>query len=189
MGFPGGSDGKESACNAEDLCSVPGLGRSPGERNGYPLHYSFLENSMEQRSLASYIPQGCKESDVTERLTQSSGLKNLLLRKIYFKHQPSQLYPSVVVQLLSHVQLFATPWTATHQASLSFTIFWSLLKLMSTESVMPFNHLILCCPLLLLPSVFPGIRVFPNESSLCIRWPKSIGVSASALVLPMNIQG
>ena len=73
---------------------------------------------MEQRSLASYIPQGCKESDVTERLTQSSGLKNLLLRKIYFKHQPSQLYPSVVVQLLSHVQLFATPWTAAHQASL-----------------------------------------------------------------------
>ena len=83
----------------------------------------------------------------------------------------------------------ATPWAAARQVSLSLTISWSLPKLMSTESVMPFNHLILCCPLLLLPSVFPGIRVFPNESSLCIRWPKSIGVSASASVLPMNIQG
>ena len=87
---------------------------------------------MEQRSLASYIPPGCKESDVTERLTQSSGLKNLLLRKIYFKHQPSQLYPSVVVQLLSHVQLFATPWTLACQAPLSMEFsrqeYWSVLS-------------------------------------------------------------
>ena len=102
---------------------------------------------MEQRSLASYIPQGCKESDVTERLTQSSGLKNLLLRKIYFKHQPSQLYPSVVVQLLSHVQLFATPWTATHQASLSFTFSWSLLKLLSSDATQPFHSLLSPSPL------------------------------------------
>ena len=69
----------------------------------------------------------------------------------------------VVVQLLSHAQLFATPWTAACQVSLSFTISWSLLKLMSIESVMPSNHLILCCPLLLLPSIFPSIRVFSNE--------------------------
>ena len=69
----------------------------------------------------------------------------------------------VVVQSLSHVQLFATPWTATLQASLSFTISWSLLKLASIESVMPSNHLILCRPLLLLPSIFPSIRVFSNE--------------------------
>ena len=78
----------------------------------------------------------------------------------------------VVVQSLSCIHLFATPWTAAHQASLSFTISLSLLKLMSIESVIPFNHLILCRPLLLLPSIFPSIRVFSNESALCIRWPK-----------------
>ena len=77
----------------------------------------------------------------------------------------------VVVQSLSCVCLFAIPWTAAHQASLSFTISWSLNKLMSIESVMPSIYLILCHPLVLLPSVFPSIRVFSNESSLCIRWP------------------
>ena len=78
----------------------------------------------------------------------------------------------VVVQSLSHVQLFVTPWTAAHQASLSFTVSQSLLKLMSIESVMPYNHLILCYPLLLLPSIFPSIRVFSIELALSIRWPK-----------------
>ena len=76
------------------------------------------------------------------------------------------------VQSFSHVRLFATPWTAAHQASLSLTISWSLLKLMSVESVMSSNHLILCHPLLLLPSIPPSIRVFSNESALRIRWPK-----------------
>ena len=90
--------------------------------------------------------------------------------------------------LLSCVRLFLTPWTAACQASLSITDSWSLLKLMSIELVMPSNHLILCHPLLLLPSIFPSIRVFSNESALCIRWPKSIGVSASTSVLPMNTQ-
>ena len=87
------------------------------------------------------------------------------------------------VQSLSRVQLFATPGTAACQASLSFTNSWSLLKLMSIESVMPSNHLILCCPLLLLPSIFPSIRVFSNESVLHIRWPKywrlSFSISSS----------
>ena len=78
----------------------------------------------------------------------------------------------VVVQSLSHVQLFATPWTAACQASLSFTISQSLLKLMSIESVMPCNHLVLCCPFRLLPSIFPSIRVFSNDSALHIRCPK-----------------
>ena len=78
----------------------------------------------------------------------------------------------VLIQSLSHVQLFATPWTAAHQDSLSFTISWSLLQLMSTESVMPSNHLVLCHPLVLLPSIFLSIRVFSNESALRIRWPK-----------------
>ena len=76
------------------------------------------------------------------------------------------------VQSLSHVRLFATPWPAARQTSLSITNFWSLLKLMFIESVMPSNHLILCRPLLLPPSIYPSIRVFSNESVLCIRWPK-----------------
>ena len=76
------------------------------------------------------------------------------------------------VQSLSLVRLFASPWTAACQASLSITSSQSLLKLMSIKSVMPSNHLILCHPLLLLPSIFPTIRVFSNESVLCIRWPK-----------------
>ena len=76
------------------------------------------------------------------------------------------------VQSLSRVQLFATPWTATYQASLSITNSWSLLKLISIELEMPSNYLILCHPLLLPPSIFPRIRVFSNESVLHIRWPK-----------------
>ena len=79
----------------------------------------------------------------------------------------------------SHVRVFATSWTAAHQASLSITNSQSLLKLMSIESVMPSNHLILCYPLLLLPSIFPSIRVFSNESVLLIRWPKSFSFSIS----------
>ena len=78
----------------------------------------------------------------------------------------------VVVQLLSRVQLFVTPWTAAHQASLSFIISLSWLKLMSIEALMPSNHLVFCCPLVLWPSIFPSIRVFSNESALRIRWPK-----------------
>ena len=80
----------------------------------------------------------------------------------------------LVIHSLSHVWLFATPWTVARQASLSFTISQSLLKLMSIESVMPSSHLILCRPLLLLPSIFPNIRVFSIESALCIRWPNSV---------------
>jgi len=94
----------------------------------------------------------------------------------------------LVVQSLSHVQLFAIPWTATCQASLSFTVSQNLLTLMPIDSVTPSNNLTLCHPLLLLPSIFPSIRFFSKELSLCIRWP-SIGASASASVFPMNIQG
>ena len=89
-----------------------------------------------------------------------------------------------LVQSLTHVQLFATPWTAACQASLFFTISWSLLKLMSIESMMSSSHLILCHPLLLLPSIFPSIRVSSNESVLCIRWPKYWSVSFS--ISPSN---
>ena len=76
------------------------------------------------------------------------------------------------VQSLSHVQLFATPWTETYQASLFITIFRSLLKLMYIHSVMPSKHFILCCPLLSLPSIYPSIRLFSNETALFIKWPK-----------------
>ena len=103
------------------------------------------------------------------------------------------------VQSPSHVWLFATPWTAAHQISMSIINTQSLLKLMSIKLMMPSNHLILCCPFFLLPSIFPSIRVFSNESVLCIQWPKkkkirvrvsgqSIEVSALASVLLMNIQ-
>ena len=88
------------------------------------------------------------------------------------------------VQLLSRVRLFVTPWTAAHQASLSIANSWSLLKLMSMESVMPSNHLILCYPLFLPPAIFPSIRVFSNESVLCIRWPKYWSFSFS--ISPSN---
>ena len=88
------------------------------------------------------------------------------------------------VQSLSHVRLFATPWTATRQASLSITNSQRLLKLMSIESVMTSYYLIFCRPLLLLPSIFPSIRVFSNESVLCIRWPKYWSFSFS--ISPSN---
>ena len=99
---------------------------------------------------------------------------------------PSFLF--VAIQSLKWVRLFVTPWTAARQASLSSIISRSLLRLMSIESVMYSNHFILCCPLFLLPSIFPSIRVFSNELALRIRW-QSIGASASTSVFPMNIQG
>ena len=86
----------------------------------------------------------------------------------------------VFIQLLSCVQLFATPWTAAHQASRSFTISWGLLKLTSIKSVMPSNQLIFCRPLLLPPSIFPSTRIFSNESVLCIWWPKYWSFSFSS---------
>ena len=88
------------------------------------------------------------------------------------KHMKTCSTVLLIVQSLSHVQLIAIPWTAARQTSLSFTISWSLLKLRSFESVIPSNHLILCPLLLLLPSVFPNIGIFSNESALHIRWPK-----------------
>ena len=116
------------------------------------------------------------------KMTVSPLLTNTLFKednlKLYkYPHSPLTLfnnfsiYQWVVVQLLSHVWLFATPWTAASQASLSFTISQSFLKLISIELMMPSNHLILCHPLFL-PSIFPSIRIFSHESVLCIRWPK-----------------
>ena len=108
----------------------------------------------------------------------SQKLENLVLQKAWPK------YKLISVQSLSRVRLFVTPWTAACQASLSTTNSWSLLKLMSIELVMPSNHLILCRPLLLLPSIFPSIRVFSNQSVLHVRWPKYWSFSLS--VSPSN---
>ena len=101
--------------------------------------------------------------------------------KIKFRMKSSQLSS---VQSLSHVWPFVTPWTALRQASLSVTNSCSLLKLMSIKSMMPSNHLFLCCPLLLLPSILSSIRVFSSESVLCIRWPKYCSFSFS--ISPSN---
>ena len=106
----------------------------------------------------------CKVWEVTQGSNMISGEDGSLRPAV-------QKALSSTVQSVSHVQLFVTPWTTAHQASLSITNSWRLLKLMIIESVMPSNHLILCCPLLP-PSIFPSIRVFSNESVLCIRWPK-----------------
>ena len=97
-------------------------------------------------------------------------------------------YKLFVVQSLSRLRLFATPWTTARQISLFFTMSQSLLKLMSIESVMLSNHFILCHPILLLSSIFPSIRVYSNESALCIWWP-NFGASASASVIPVNMEG
>jgi len=106
-----------------------------------------------------FLPIPCRCLDASARLP---GQQRIHLLLIQFNS----------VQSLSHVQLFVTPWTAAHQASLSNTNSQNPPKLMFIESVMPSNHLILCHPLLLLPSIFPSIRVFSNESALLIRWPK-----------------
>ena len=103
---------------------------------------------------------------VSSHLNEKSSEKPVVRHNLQINYQFSS------VQLLSHIRLFATPWTAAYQASLSITNSQSLLKLTSIKSVMPSNHLILCCRLLLLPSIFPSIRVFSKESILCIRWPK-----------------
>ena len=97
-----------------------------------------------------------------------------LIFPLAYCSQYIHMYSHVIssVQLISPLRLFATPWTAARQAFLSITNSQSFLKLMSVQLVMPSNHLILCCPLLLLPSIFPSIRVFSNESVLRIRWPK-----------------
>ena len=102
-------------------------------------------------------------------------MRNELSLNYSDEHQKPLCFPSkafVVVQSLSCVRLFVTPWTAARQASLPFTVSWSLLKLMSLESAMPSNHVIFYISHLPLPSIFPSIRIFSDESVLCIRWPK-----------------
>ena len=105
---------------------------------------------------------------VASKITADSDPSHGIQRRLLLEKKPM----TNLAIVLSHVQHFVTPWTAERQASLSFTNSWSLLKLMPIESVMPSNHLILCRPFLLLPSIPPSIRVFSNESTLRMRWPK-----------------
>ena len=135
------------------------------------------------------------------KIPQRSSKSPSKIHKLCFKNYQSRLTIQVTVQTsevnnhvilnsvqsLSHVQLFATPWIAACQISLSITNSWSLLKLMSIEAVMPCNHLILCWPLLLPPSIFPSTRVF-SESQFFASGGQSTGVSASTPIFPMNIQ-
>ena len=125
----------------------------------------------------SYGPQGSPPPRLPKAVLSSCFVINFTLL-----FSSCRLVPccSLVVQLLSHVLFFATPWTAACQASMSF-VSQSLLKLMSIESVMPSNHLIPCGPLLLLPSIFPSLGVFSNESALCIRWPNTTSVFSKEL--------
>ena len=147
--------------------SIPGSERSPGGGNGNQLQYSCLENPYGQRSLVSYTVHG-----VTKCQTQLRDWAQTIISS---------------VQSLSRVWLFVIPWTPAHQASLSIANSQCPPRPMSIESVMPSNHLILCRPLLLLPSIFPSMRVF-SLSQFFTSGGQSIGVSASTSVLPMNTQ-
>ena len=141
----------------------------------------FLKNRVGQRSFG--LNQGSSRMQRFEeglfawqQKDKQSSFKNE--QRLWIDNSPKK--DTVFIQSLSCVQLFATPWTAASQASLSFTISWSLLKLMPIESMMSSNRLILCCPLLLLISIFPNIMVFSNESALHIGWPKHWSFSNSS---------
>ena len=182
-----------------DAGSIPGFGRSPGNGNGNPIQYSCLENPMieETDGLQSVGSQriGHKWSGLALTHTQLYMTLcspkffhdyNLVLTKTLWCRRQVILshFQFSSVQSLSCIRLFATPWIAAHQASLSITNSRSLRKLMSIESVMPSSHLSLCHPLLLLPSIPPSIRVFSNESTLRMRWPKYWSFSFS--ISPSN---
>ena len=165
MWIPCDSVSEESAWNVGDLGSIPGLERSPGGGHGNPHQYSGLENPHGQRSLVGYSPWGFKELDTTAQLSTCICM-----------HTHTHISVQFICSVVSDS---ATPWTAACQASLSITNSWSLQKLMSIMSVMPSNRLILHLPRLLLPSIFPSIRVFSSEVVLHIRWPKNWSFSFS----------
>ena len=135
----------------------------------------------EQRSSLRPVRSGCLPIGMAEAGVLQC-LSSVLEPWCTCNPQLLSIFQFSSVQLLSRVRFFATPWTAARQASLSFTVSQSLLKLMSIKLVMPSNHLILCRPLLLLPSIFPSIGVFFNESVLHIRWPKywSFNISSTS---------
>ena len=159
-------------------------GHELGQTSGYGEGHVGLECCS---------PQGRKESDMTGwlnttttwNLKNNKQAKNIISVSCAIVFYRSIISSSVVVvQSVSRIWLFVTPWTATHQISLSFTISWSLLTPISIELMMPSNHRILCCPIFLLPSVFTSIKVFSSESALHIRWPKYWSFSFS--ISPSN---
>ena len=138
-----------------------------------PMHEVKSEREVAQLCPTPSDPMDCSlPGSSVHGIFQARVLEWVAIAFSYCNNQRQIIV--AIVQSLNLVQLFVTPWTEACEASLSFTISKSLLKLMSTESVMPSSHLILCHPLLFLPSVFPSIRVFPNESALPIRWPKCL---------------
>ena len=163
------------AGDIEDMGQVSGLGNHL--EKGMATHSNILAGkSHGQRSLVGYSRWGHKETDMTEHAGTQAQWYNTVIKIIWVKLQ--------LVQSLSRVPLFVTPWTAACQASLSIINSQSLLKLMPIESAMPSNHLILCHPLFLPPSIFPNIRVFSNESALPIMGPKYWSFSFS--ISPSN---
>ena len=191
-----GSPLQDSGLENSKDCIVQGVAKSQTPLSNFHFHFTVLLRFLEIGKLGVRRPAGIlssvrilfciKASSLPSRLRDLSRQSTTLLSLAFLPQIP--IYPSTAhtppllpailiiqfnsVQSFSRVRLFATPWTAACQASLSITNSQSLLKLMSIESVMPSNHLILCHPLLLLLSIFPSIRVFPNESTLRIRWPK-----------------
>ena len=171
MCFSHSSVGKEFACNAGDLGLIPGLGRSSGEENGNPLQYSHLENPMDREAWQA-IAQGVarvRHDLVTKPAQRCEGRE--VGNKGWDGWMAVLLSPSLVNAL----------WPHGRQASLSLTTPQSLPKFIFIALVMPSSHLILWCPLLLLPSIFPSIRDFSNELAVHIRWPKywSFNISSS----------
>ena len=141
------------------------------------VHLNAEFQSIARRDEKAFFSDQCKETEENNRL----GKTRDLFKKI---RDTKGTFHASSVQSLSHVWLFVSPWTAPCQASMSTTNSQSLLRLMPIELVMPFNHLILCHPLLLLPSIFPSIRVFSSESVLPIRWPTDWSFSFS--ISPSN---
>ena len=135
------------------------------------MHLIPIQTCFPSCSPGHHPAFSCAWSHICFVNTQTSGLSQNFMCASSRSNFPDQCFV-VVVQSLSYVKLFVTQWTAVHQALLFCTISQSLLKFISIESVMPSNHLFLCHPLLILPSIFPSIRVFANESALHIRWPK-----------------
>ena len=180
---------KNPPTNAGDTGSVPGWRRSPGEGNGNPIQYSCLGNPMDRGAWWATVHGVAVELELTQEWVFVF-LPNMHIVKVLISNNLTSeniflLFSSV--QSLSRVRLFATPLIAARQASLSITNSQSSLKIMSIELVMPSSHLILRCPLLLLPPIPPSIRVFSNESTLRMRWLLTFNFPSSGWPGPASL--